>query len=107
MVATRPTPGWVTRLRRHCNPDERLALDAYRNNVARAHTRHRKAQLDHTQVVRIWADALDKLADQAQGTPQLTAYREGQRKHLETFATELPQAPKTGRESEGGTHECP
>lgn len=88
MVATKPTPGWVVWLLKHCSADEQSALNHYRATVGRAHAFHRRGELTHAEVTKIAADALEQLADAAGGSPQLDQYLDKQRQHLEQFVTD-------------------
>lgn len=88
MVKTRPTPPWVIRLLRHCSAAEQFALSSYRSEVGKAHSAHSRGLLDHAGVTRIWIDALNQLADAAQGSPPLDGYLKRQLQHLENWAAE-------------------
>lgn len=86
MGKTRPSPDWVLRLLKQLTPDEQAALREYRLTLGKNHARHARQQLTHAQLTRIWAGALDKLADASQGGDPLARYLARQLEHLENWA---------------------
>lgn len=86
MVAIRRTQAWVIRLLAACTRDEQSAISHYRATTGKAHALYRHGQLTHAEVTRITADALERLAHAAGGSPPLDRYLDRQMRHLEEFA---------------------
>lgn len=86
MVAIRRTPPWVIRLLAACTRDEQSAISHYRATTGKAHAAYRRGELAHAEITKITADALERLAHAAGGSPPLDRYLDRQRQHLEAFA---------------------
>lgn len=87
MTKTKPAP-WVIRLLQHCTAGEQFALSRYRSDLGRAHWLHTRGHRTHDQVTRAWTDALNQLADAAEGSPPLDEYVQRQLRHLEQWASD-------------------
>lgn len=87
MTATKPYPEWLTRLLTACTASEQEAIRAYRCHVGRAHHLNRKGVLNHHQVTKAWTRALNRLEEEATGTPSYDRYVKRQYHHFEQFVT--------------------